>query len=190
MNYRAAVWFPIGLLAALAGLSLWLQYAVQTPPGATADSSKHIADYIVENFTATRTDISGKAENILRARKTEHFLDDDTTQLEAPNFTAFDKQGGTVNVRSAQGYVSSKGDVIVFTGKVVLVRDLHDAQGPLTLTTEYLKVIPKQHLMLTDRPALVQGKNVVIQAGALQLNTQTRELLLTRHVKSHYEPIH
>ena len=190
MNYRAAFWFPIGLLAALAGLSLWLQYAVQAPNSGGPGSSKHIADYIVENFHATRTDITGKTENTLSARKTEHFLDDDTTQLEAPDFTAYDKQGGTVNIRSARGNVSSKGEVIIFTGKVVLVRDLHDAQGPLTLRTDYLKAIPKQHLMLTNRPVLIQGKNIEIHAGALQMNSQTRELLLTHHVKTHYEPIH
>lgn len=190
MNYRAAVWFPIGLLAALAGLSLWLQYAVQAPSTGSPLIRKHIADYIVENFSATRTDLNGKPENTLSARKTVHFLDDDTTHLEAPDFTAFDKQGGTVNVRSAHGFVSSKGDIIIFTGKVILVRDLHDAQGPLTLTTEYLKVIPKQHLILGNRPVLIQGKNIVIHAGAMQLNSQTRELLLTHHVKTHYEPIH
>ena len=190
MNYRAAVWFPIGLLVALAGLSLWLQYLVQAPHSGGTYNPKHIADYIVENFHATRTDISGQPENTLIARKAEHFLDNDTTQLVSPNFTAFDKQNGTVNIHSAHGSVSGKGDVIIFTGNVVLVRDLHDAQGPLTLTTQYLKAIPKQHLMLTNRPVRVQGKNIDIHAGALQLNSQTRELLLTHHVKAHYEPIH
>lgn len=190
MNYRAAFWFPIGLLVTLAGLSLWLQYAVQAPHNGTTYNRKHIADYIVEDFHATRTAISGQPENTLSARKAEHFLDDDSTQLESPDFTAFDQQNGTVNIKSTHGSVSSKGDIIIFTGNVVLVRDLHDAQGPLTLTTQYLKAIPKQHLIFTDRPVRVQGEKIDIHSGALQLNSQTRELLLTHHVKAHYEPIH
>lgn len=190
MSYRTAFWFPVGLLALLAGLSLWLQYAVQSPGIGSSESSKHIADYIVENFHATRTDLSGRPENTLSARKSQHFLDDDSTELETPHLTATDKQNGSVDIRSERGYVSSEGETVTFTGKVVLVRDLHDAQGPLTLTTNYLEVFPEQHLMRSNRPVQVRGKHIAINAGGLQMNNQTRELRLTRGVKTYYEPIH
>lgn len=190
MNYRSAFWFPIGLLALLAGLSLWLQYAVQSPGTTGPGSDKHVADYIVENFHATRYDVTGRPENTLSARSTRHFVDDDSTRLEMPRFTAVDGQNGSINIRSESGQVSSKAEKVTFTGKVVLVRDLHDAQGPLTLTTNYLEIFPKQDLMRTDRPVQVRGKHLAIDAGGLQLNNQTRELRLTRGVKTYYEPIH
>ena len=189
MNYHSAFWLPVGLLALLAGLSLWLQYAVQSPDPNDSDQGKHIVDYIVENFHATRTDINGRPENTLSARKTQHFIDDDSTQLEAPHFTAIDKQNGSVDIRSERGYVSSKAETVTFTGKVVLVRDLHDAQGPLTLTTDYLEVFPEQDLARTNRPVQVRGKGIAVNAGAMQMNNQTRELQLTGSVKTLYEPI-
>lgn len=190
MNYRTAFWFPVSVLALLAGLSLWLQYAVQSPGMSGPDQGKHIADNIVENFHATRYDSNGRPENTLNARKTQHFLDDDSTGLDTPHFTATDPQNGHVDIRSETGYVSSEGETVTFTGNVVLVRDMRDAQGPLTLTTDYLEIFPDQHLARTNRPVQVRGKSLAIDAGGFQMNNQTRELRLNRGVKTYYEPIH
>lgn len=187
MNYRPAIWFPIGLLAVLAGLSLWLQYAVHAPAGG-ANGNSHVVDYIVENFSATRADLTGRPVHTLNARKLQHYLDDDSTVLDFPHFTAVDSKNGRVDIRSNSALVSSEGEKLSFTGKVVLVRDLKDEAGTVTLTTDYLEVFPDQRLVRTDRPVVLQGRRMQINAGGLELNNETRVLRLTRHVKSRYEP--
>jgi lipopolysaccharide export system protein LptC len=190
MTYKPAFWFPISILAVLAALSLWLQYAVKSPNGGAGDNGAHIADYIVDNLHAVQTNASGKPENTLSAGKLQHFMDDDSSLLDTPHFTTIDPKSGNVDVRSNTALVTSKGEKITFTGQVVLLRDSLDNQDPMRLTTDYLEVFPDQHLMRTNRPVAVSGAQVNFTAGGLVLNDQTRLLQLTRHVKARYAPIH
>lgn len=190
MTYKPAFWFPISILAVLAGLSLWLQYAVKSPNGRGAGNNAHVADYIVDNLHAVQTNASGKPENTLSAGKLHHFMDDDSSLLDTPHFITIDPKSGNVDVQSNTALVTSKGKKITFTGQVVLLRDSLDKQGPMRLTTDYLEVFPDQHLMRTNRPVAVSSAQVNFTAGGLVLNDQSRLLQLTRHVKAHYAPIH
>lgn len=189
MNNRPMYWFPLGIVAILAGLSIWLQYAVHSARPGFLANGQHIADYIIDRFMVSRTNLAGAVIYTLHADHAEHYMDDDTTQLTNPHLVANDDQQGSADIRSNRALVTAKGKQVNFMGKVVLVRDAHDAQGPLTLTTEYLEAIPDQRLMRTNRPVQVQGKSIIMTAGGLELNNQTQILKLTHRVKARYEPI-
>ncbi|WP_124948740.1 LPS export ABC transporter periplasmic protein LptC [Sulfuriferula thiophila] len=189
MNSRPLYWFPLAIIAVLAGLSAWLQFAVNTTQPGVLGSGLHIADYMIERFMVSRTNLAGQVIYTLHADRAEHYLDDDTTQLTKPHLVANDDQQGSADIRSTRALVTAQGKQVNFIGHVVLVRDARDAQGPMTLTTEYLEAIPDQRIMRTDRPVLVQGKSIKMTAGGLELNNQTQILQLTHRVKARYEPI-
>lgn len=189
MNNRPLFWFPLGIIAILAGLSAWLQYAVQTSRPGFLSNGEHIADYIIERFMVSRTNLDGQKMYTLHADHAEHFMDDDTTQLTMPHLVANDDQQGSADIRANRAFVTAKGKQVNFSGKVVLIRDAHDQLGPLTLNTEYLEALPDQRIMRTDRPVQVLGKSINMTAGGLELNNQTQILQLTHRVKARYEPI-
>ncbi|MDR3390167.1 MAG: LPS export ABC transporter periplasmic protein LptC [Sulfuriferula sp.] len=189
MNNRPLYWFPLAIVAVLAALSAWLQYAVSTSSPGVLSKGLHVADYIIEHFMVTRTNLAGQVVYTLHADHAEHYLDDDTTLLTSPHLVANDDQQGTADIRSSRALVTAQGKQVNFIGHVVLVRDMHDQQGPLTLTTEYLEAIPDQRVMRTDRPVLVVGKSINMTAGGLELNNQTQILKLTHRVKARYVPI-
>ncbi|MFA5170600.1 MAG: LPS export ABC transporter periplasmic protein LptC [Sulfuriferula sp.] len=189
MNNRPLYWFPLGMLAIVAGLTVWLQFVVQSPRSNLLSKERHIADYIIEQFVVSRTNLAGLVIYTLRADHAEHFLDDDTTTLRQPHLVAHDDHQGSADIRANQGFVTAKGKQVNFMGNVVLVRDAHDAQGPLTLTTEYLEAIPDARIVRTNKLVHVVGKSIQMTAGGLELNNQTRILRLTNKVKARYEPI-
>lgn len=189
MNSRPLYWFPLGMLAILAGLTIWLQFVVQSPRAGMFSPGRHIADYIIEQFTVSRTNLAGQVIYTLRADHAEHFMDDDTTTLRQPHLLANDDHQGSADIRSRLALVTAQGKQVNFIGNVVLVRDAHDAQGPLTMTTEYLETIPDARVMRTNKLVHVVGKSVQMTAGGLELDNTTRILRLTNKVKARYEPI-
>ena len=189
MNNRPLYWFPLAIIAVLAALSAWLQFAINTTQLGFLANGQHIADYMIEHFMVSRTNLAGQVMYTLHADHAEHYLDDDTTQLTKPHLVANDDQQGSADIRSDRAFVTAQGKQVNFIGHVVLVRDAHDQQGPLTLTTEYLEAVPDQRLMRTNRPVLVEGKSIKMTAGGLELNNQTQILQLTHRVKARYEPI-
>ncbi|BBP02236.1 LPS export ABC transporter periplasmic protein LptC [Sulfuriferula nivalis] len=189
MNNRPLYWFPLGILAVIAGLTFWLQFVVQSPRANIFSKDRHIADYIIEQFSVSRTNLAGQLIYTLHADHAEHFLDDDTTTLLKPHLIAHDDHQGSADVRAKQGFVTAKGKEVDFIGNVVLVRDAHDEQGPLTLTTEYLVAIPDARVVRTNKLVHVVGKSIQMTAGGLELDNQTRILRLTNKVKARYEPI-
>ena len=190
MSNRPLYWFPLVIFILLAALSVWLQYAVQTRTPSFLATGQRIADYMIERFLVTRTNLAGQVEYTLHADYAEHYLDDDTAVLTMPHLVAHDDQQGTVDVRSSRAFVTAKGKQVNFIGHVVLVRDIHDLQGPLTLTTDYLEAFPDQQVIRTNHPVLVQGKFLQMTAGGLELDNRTQFLRLTHRVKARYEPTH
>jgi lipopolysaccharide export system protein LptC len=189
MNNRPLYWFPLGILAIIAGLTFWLQFVVQSPRSNMVSKGQHIADYIIEQFVVSRTNLSGVVIYTLRADHAEHFLDDDTTTLLQPHLVAHDDHQGSADVKAKRAFVTAKGKQVNFIGNVVLVRDAHDELGPLTLTTQYLEAIPDARVIRTNKLVHVTGKSIQMTAGGLELNNQTRILRLTNKVKARYEPI-
>ena len=85
MIQRLTAWFPVLLLAAVAAVTVWLDRHVQPPETVNTGKARHDPDYIAENFTVTRIGPDGAVRYRMKARRMQHYPDDDTTDLEAPN---------------------------------------------------------------------------------------------------------
>jgi lipopolysaccharide export system protein LptC len=57
---RMGTWFPVVLLAALAGLTFWLDRVVQAGAGTPSGPLRHDPDYIVEGLSAVLMDPQGR----------------------------------------------------------------------------------------------------------------------------------
>ncbi len=190
MNNRPLYGFLLLLLAVLAGASLWLEYAVQTQRLGGRWFGVHSPDYIIRRFSVTRTNLLGQKQYTLWADYAEHFPGDDTTSLTLPRMEAQDVRQGTVTVRADQAFATAKAKQVNFIGHVVLVRDLHDGQGPITLTTDYLEAFPDQQLIRTTHPVVVVGQKLHMTAGGLEMDNRNRWVHLSRRVRAQYEIVH
>lgn len=188
MHGRAAIWFPLLLLALLAALTLWIERVVQPPPPKLDGSNRHDPDYKLTNFSTSKTDKNGNLRHMLAAAEMLHFPDDDSTQLVRPRFTQYSASKPFTQIQGQRGLVTSDGENVYFMDNVKVVRGATSQKGELTILTDYLHIIPDQDLVKTDRPiSILQAPRTVIHATGMEYNKKLGIIKLFKRVRVHYE---
>ena len=177
---------PILLLAAVAGLTWWLDQKVQ-PVGSGHTNSADAPDFVVENFEATRMNLDGTKRYALIAKNMVHYGEDNSAVLDEPQLFHFDPESATTSIRANQGIMSSNGENAYFVGDVQVRRAPYGENPEMSLLTTYLHVVPDQDLVETDRAVtLTNGKSTLNGVG-LEFNNKTHELRLLSNVKGQFE---
>ncbi len=186
MRDRIAIWFPLVLLAILAGLTFWLDRAVG-PSGAPRDGSlRHDPDYIVDKLRSTRLDAAGRVKHTLHAERMLHYPDDDSTVLIAPKLVSHGASRSPLTITSRTARISANGENVYFEDDVTVRRAPYADKSELILRTAYLHVIPDDNIARTDRPVSIIDANTLVTAHGLELNSETRILKLQGRVKGTY----
>jgi lipopolysaccharide export system protein LptC len=183
---RLATWFPLLLLAALAGLTFWLDRIVQPPPAGRPAAARHDPDYIVEGMSALRMAPDGSVKHSLGARRLVHYPDDDSTHLENPRFVTYATRRAPVTITAKQALVSSEGENIYFHDDVRLSRAPFADKSELVVRTSYLHVLPDDNIARTDREVTITDASITVHAVGLELNNETRILKLLSSVRGVY----
>jgi lipopolysaccharide export system protein LptC len=187
MQGRSTIWFPIALLALLAGLTLWVDRVVQPPQPKIDGSSRHDPDYILTNFNTIKTDRNGNPRHRLAATEMRHFPDDDTTELARPRFTQYKADKPFTQIEGLRGLVTSDGENVYFMDNVKVIRGATPQKGELTVQTDYMHIIPDKELAMTDRPVLIkQAPDTVIRATGMEYDKKLGILKLFKRVSVHY----
>ncbi len=185
MGERLTNFFPLLLMVALAALTYWLDRVVQSPVVAPNALLRHDPDYIVDKLLATRMDVNGRIKNTLHAVKLVHYPDDDTTELASPRFISYAKSA-PVTITSKKGLVSSNGENVTFQDAVRVVRAPYGEKSELVMNTEYLLVLPDDNIAKTDHAVTITDANMVVNAVGMEMNSETRIMLLNARVKGVY----
>ena len=181
MKERWVGYLPALLLAALAGLTYWLDQTVQ--PDEQHENSPKDPDFLAEDFLVTRMNLEGTPRYAVRAKKMVHYPGDNSATLDAPEFTHYDAETAPVTMRADQGQVSHNGEEAFFNGNVVVRRHAYGDQDEMTLRTSYLHVIPDKDLAQTDREVTLTNGNSVVHSVGLEFNNATRSLKLLSQVR-------
>jgi lipopolysaccharide export system protein LptC len=184
---RPSSWLPLGTLAALVGLTWWLDQLVQPAPPRDDAKRRHDPDLIVEKFNARKFGEDGRVLYTLAARKMVHYPDDNSALLEKIDFEAFEPRQPRVTIASDRGRLLEGGDKVWFEGNVVMVREADLRYAATRLTTDRLLVLPDDGVARTTDPVLVENPLGHLEASGLELNNQTRILKLDR-VRATYKP--
>lgn len=180
-------WFPLLIMVVLVLLTSWLGQLAQAPKSNGDGVLGHDPDYFVEDFNATAFDVSGQPRYRLNAVRMTHYMDDDTTTLEAPWFVREGAGMARVVVRSLRGLVSPEGENVYFLGDVRMMQEREAGRSPMELTTEYLRVIPDIDLIRTDKPVVLREGRSELRGGAMVADGRQRTLELKGRVKGVYE---
>jgi lipopolysaccharide export system protein LptC len=190
MKLRADHMLPLVLMLLLAAMTLWLRQLIETPQSREAAPPDHEPVAIVDRFTVTQLDPHGAPDYRLTARRMEHFADDNTTVLTAPQFTKRE-QDSTLTVMARRGTVEHDYRLARFYDDVRLSRtpvgEGAKSAEPLHAQTEYLEVIPDQDVAKTDQPVTItQGQSTLSGVG-MEYNRRTGRLRLQSDVKGRYD---
>lgn len=183
---RLVRWYPALFLLALAGLTFWIDQAVQPPAPVRDGSTRHDPDMIIEDFSAMRMNPDGTQRHAVQGARMTHYPDDDSTHLEVPSFVHYDYRTAPVRVTANRALVSGNGDHVYFIGDVRIVRAAYADQPPMTLDTEFLHLIPDQDLAKTDKAVHMTRGDTVVDSVGLEFDNGTRVLKLLSNVKVTY----
>lgn len=180
-------WLPLGLAALLALVGMWLNQLTHRPVLQDNGGFAHEPDTIVKNFNALAFNRDGRPLHQLSAARLTHYMDDDTTVLDAPRFSILERNNARAEVTADRGQVSSNGEHVHFLGEVRLTRRAQGHDAPLSLETEYLWITPDAGIMQTDKPVVLKQGRAVITAGRLLVNDKKKEVTLSGGVHASYE---
>lgn len=185
---RATAWFPLLLLAALTGLSFWLEQLVTSGEPVRDARARHDPDLILRSFNAEKLGPAGVPLYTLTATKLVRFPDDQTVHLDDPRFEQVGASGITTSITSKYGTISGQGDNVYFMDDVKVVRSPYKDRSELTLDTSYLQVTPELGLARTDRPVTIREASTTVTAVGLELRNEDRIVTLLSRVKGEYVP--
>lgn len=194
MNAKASVdnfvaWSPVLLLGALAALTYWLDAQVRPPAPSYDGSTRHDPDIYIESFRAINLDKNGQLRQALTAKVGRHFPDDDSTTFESPHVTFTEPEKPPLNVTANNAAVSGDRENVTFTGNVKAVRDAgSDGDGPIVFTSEYLRVIPKQDKILSDKPVTITDPRGIINATGMDFDNKTKVVRFQSRVSGQFLP--
>jgi lipopolysaccharide export system protein LptC len=185
MKDRYLAWVPVLLLAGLAWLTYWLDQKVRPQRGHDA-SSLGQPDFVVDDFVATRMSLDGVPSYAIRAKRMQHYLEENSAWLEQPELTHFDPQKASVSIRADRGELDKNGENAYFRDNVQVRREAYADNPEMTLYTSYLHVIPELEIAKTDKEVKVVSGNSTLEAVGLEFNNKTRTVNLLSKVKGTY----
>jgi len=192
---RLVAWSPVLLLGGLAALTYWLDAQVQGPPERRDGSTRHDPDVFLENFRAITFDANGKPRETLAATRAEHYPDDDSAAVTKPELTLTETGRPTVTVVSNTARLTGDRENGVFEGAVKVHREAEEAapgnehpSGPVTLTTEYLHVVPKEYKVDSDRAVTIEEPRGIIRGRGFAFDNKAKTVNLHSNVSGTFQP--
>ncbi|MHB1075147.1 LPS export ABC transporter periplasmic protein LptC [Thiobacillus sp.] len=186
MISRGSLWLPLAILLLLAALSFWIERMVEVPANGGVSPTRTDPEGIMENFNAMRTDLDGKPQYRLSARKLKHYSDSKFTELEQPHFTQLDAQSGDVSAVSKQATVSPDGHEVDLRDDVLVERAAHAGQSLMTMRSARLLVFPERNQMRSPGPVVIHDATLDLRADAMEYDAKQRILKLTGRVHARY----
>jgi lipopolysaccharide export system protein LptC len=190
---RLISWSPVLLLGSLAGLTYWLNTQVRLAGPAFDGSTRHDPDVFVETFKAVNLDHDGHVRQALVANRAEHFPDDDTTVFDAPALTFTDPGKPRLDVTADHAMITGNRENVYFEGHVKAVREAAATEnekpdGPITVTSDFLHVLPNADRIVTDRAVTITDPRGTINAIGLELDNKTKIAKFGSHVSGQIQP--
>ena len=184
---RVSNLLPLLVVLFLAALTFWLRVSVEAPETNAPGKNRGDPDAVVENFTLTRLNAAGKANYVLNARRMLHFPGNDSTQLEAPQFSRRG-DGPAIRISADRGALDHEKEEARFYGNVMVVREAGGSRRELRVSTEYLQVLARRDIIRTDRPITIREGGSVISGVGMELNRRTSTFAVFSRARGSFEP--
>lgn len=190
---RLVSWSPVLMLGALAALTYWLNTQVRLGEPVFDGSARHDPDIFIENFRAENLDKDGRRRQALVAARAEHYPDDSTTAFKEPAITFTDPGKPRFDVTADHGMATDNRENVYFEGHVKAVREATSVpnekpDGPITVTSEFLHVIPNEDRVVTDRAVTISDPRGTINAIGLDLDNKAKTAKFGSHVSGEVRP--
>lgn len=186
MKHWPSQLFPIIILSVLAGLTFWLQSAIDMGNDKHDGKFRHDPDGIAENYIVRRFDETGQVKYRLTGPYMVHYPDDDSSELKSPILISYRPDAPPITVTSNFAKVTSKGEVAYLWDDVRVTRAATPEQQELVARMPDLTVQTEAGFAFTNSPVeITQGQSWVTGVGA-QIDNNKSTFVLQSQVKGQY----
>ena len=140
----------------------------------------------MENFTITSMNEAGKPAYILKAKKLEHFADDDSAEIIEPVIN-FHESSGDWNISADRAQFIGNENVIYLYDKVKIIRAATESRGPLEINTDFLVINTENQVAETDRSAHIKTHDAELNTIGMVFDNRQGILQLSSKVRGTYE---
>lgn len=176
----------MAILLIIAALSAWL-VEISSPPVIKSERPiRHEHDLFASNLAASIFNAQGLLQHQIRSDFLEHFVDDDSTELNAPHFILFQDGQPAWLISAQRGRVTSKGETVLLENLVRISRPVNFPPGELT--TQKLLVLPKTQYAETDQPVVIDYLRHQATAIGMQIYLTEKRLELLHQVRVQFHP--
>lgn len=173
---------PIGVVALLAALTFWLDYATNPEDPGHKAQKRHDPDFVIGQVHVRRFDASGALKQALIADTITHYPDDNTTDIAKPQMTYYNGEKAT-QIFSNTAKASDDNKKIVLLGDVRLVKPAYLETPETTLRTQTMTVFPDDDIAQgTSRVTITRGPSVV-SGDVMYYNGKSEVSVLSGRVK-------
>jgi lipopolysaccharide export system protein LptC len=172
----SATLFPLILIAALSGMTYWLELASRAPTTSNNGKMRHDPDYIIENFEVRRFDAEGLRQHTLRAPLMRHYPDDDSTVVVSPDLTYHREPPTHVTAREAR--VDSGAKHVELIDDVRVTRGGVAGKPDSVLTTSHLDAYPDDEIATSKQPVTITQGLTHVTGSGLEANNKTQIYVL------------
>lgn len=184
---RIRQWLPLLPLLGLLAVTYWLNAQVQRETVSNDGKKPHIADGIMENFSALTLDEHGEQRGIMAAKTMLHYPDDDSSELTLPHITSLSSKHPPVHMTAKHGLITQRGDEVFLQQAVLVRRVANGAEQPeMRLYTEHLHYISDKDWCGTDDPVRVEQGADLLTAVGMDMDNQAQQVVLRSHIRADY----
>jgi lipopolysaccharide export system protein LptC len=176
-------YLPLLLMVSLA-LGTWL--VAKNSPGLLLPSApgevKHEPDYTLDHFTLQRFDPAGVLKIEIEGDHMQHFVDDDTMEVEQIRVVSLDEQGRRMTATALRGRAKGDASEVWLDGQAQIVSE-SAGQLPVQVNGEHLRALPKLKRVDSQSPVIVQQGGSEFHADAMEYDHAIR--IVTLHGAAH-----
>ena len=131
---------------------------------------------IIDNPKITRTDVLGKPQHRLEAKRILHDERGDRSLLEQPVMTSLASDKPKTVVRADTAIATNQQNQIDLSGDVVITRDPFGSQPPVRITTAKATLLVAEETATTDAPVFVQRGLSTLQGVGMRFDQKTQKI--------------
>lgn len=174
------------IIVVVAATSSWLLKKVELQPFDIVEPPRHDMDYFLTNFNATTMNKNGTPHYVLKGTRLEHFPDDASIDITAPQIDLFRDQLSPWEIKSEQARILNKGKLIFLNGKVSMLRSPSTKEPQIKIKTSNLTIKTDLDYAETRDAVFIQTEKHHLKATGMRVYLEEGRLELLSDVDGFY----
>lgn len=174
-------------VAAVVGLSRWLQQQWQAPAPTAQPVAAGIPDYYIDDFRVINMGEHGRPRSQLNGAKLVHFPGDDHSVVTDPRLVFYPRQGSAWHVSATHAWMASNDRLVKLQGAVHIQRPASAANRPVSVDTRDLQVDPDKSYAETGAQTVIHAPGARLEGLGMRAWFDSQRLELLSSVRGSYQ---